>query len=264
MRKRRLNRRGTGRSITIKWGIFVALLFAFAGVSYAAHTNVLTSFYEFGTGNMSFVFDKSEDVVVQIRDGSDGEERNLDCDAVYKDKKLTISNIGPISITAFSSGNAEITIHYAIEAEDKKKGMQRPAEVKKNAKSGYDLGTIKLELQSHTPVWSLENGELSIGTKSKGIDGTPDIIYDFLPDHLGKFHIYNQMRPHLEDGVMIGTLLLKQESVPDIPDTDEINLSGLGLPDEANEKIESDSLLEIRGTYGFTIPLDLNQFNVEE
>lgn len=264
MKQRRINRRGMARSIKIKWGVFIAVIFAFAGVSYAAHTNILYGDFSIGTSSMSFIFDNDEDVTVQIRNGEEGQWKDLECKASYDDKKLLIKDIGPIDFDYFADGDANILIQYAVKAEDEENGIILPAEVDKKSKNGYDLGTINLELLTNTPVWSLENGEKSWGTKSDGINGTPGIIYDFLPESLGEFHVYNELEPELTNGYMTGSLLLKQESQLKLPGDNEIGLSSLCLSGEVTNEIQNDSRLEIRGTYGFAIPLGLEQFNVEQ
>jgi hypothetical protein len=237
-----------------------------AGIGYAFHTNKLTGEFHISTGNMNFVFDNKEDVMVWIQGSGDKNPKDLDAKVSYKDKKLLITDIGPVDLEDFTDGDAVITIKYAIKAKEKKKGMRLPAEIEGRRDSGYDLGIIELELLSHTPVWRLENDGGSWGTKSSGIKGTPDIIYDFLPDDLGDFHVYNQLKPHNEKEVMVGTLTLQQESVPDLPDFTEIGLSSLDLPDKVIKEIKDgseDSLLEIKGSYGFAVPLNLDQFNLE-
>lgn len=263
MRRRRITRRGAARSMKMKWGVFIAVIFAFAGVSYAAHTNVLYGDFGLGTSNMGFIFDNDEDVSVQIRNGDGGELKELDCKAFYDGKKLVIKDIGPIDLDDFAEGNANILIQYAIKADDEENGVILPAEVDEESKNGYDLGTVELELLTNTPVWSLENSGQSWGTKSEGINGTPDIVYDFLPETLGEFQVYNELQPKLKDGYMIGTLLLKQEKAIKLSEGSEIGLSSLGLSSDVTNEIQNDSLLEIRGTYGFAIPLGLDQFNVD-
>ena len=248
----------------IKWGVFIAIIFAFAGVSYAAHTNALYQHFSIGTSNMSFIFDNDEEVSAQIRKGTDGKLKELHCEATYDDKKLVIKDIGPIDLSDFEDGNANILIQYAIKADDKENGIILPAEKDKKSKNGYDLGTVPLDRLTNTPVWSLENGDRSWGTKSDGINGIPDIIYHYLPITLGEFHIYSELQPQLKDGYMTGTLLLKQENKLKMPDESDITLSSLGLSSDVTDEIESDSLLEIRGTYGFSIPLSLDQFNVDQ
>lgn len=265
MNRRRRIRNDMIRRRTVKCGILIGLLSGMLGIGYAAHTNILTGDFNISTSSMNFIFDSDKNAVVEMMNGSDGDIKDLGGKASYKDKKLSITDIGPIDIEDFIDGNANIIIQYAIKTEDKEIGIKRPAEVKQDDDSGYDLGIVEFELLSNTPVWSLENGDRSWGTKSEGINGTPGIIYQFLPDNLGKFHVYNQLLPHYEDGVTIGMLLLKQVSSPALPDNREIGLSSLCLPSEISNEIQSgspESILEIQGTYGFAIPINLDQFNV--
>lgn len=264
MRQRRIYRRGIPRSLKLKWGVFIAIIFAFAGVSYAAHTNVLFGDFTFNTSGMSFIFDNDEDVSVQIRDGEGGKIKDLVCKASYDDKRLIIKDIGPIDLNDFTDGNANILIQYAIKADDKENGIILPAAVDEKSENGYELGAVELELLTDTPVWSLENGGKSWGTKSDGINGTPSIVYQFLPKTLGEFQVFNELQPRLKDGYMTGTLLLKQEKKLKLFGDNEIGLSSLSLSSDVTDEIQNDSLLEIRGTYGFAIPLCLDQFNVKQ
>lgn len=251
------------RSI-VKWLILVVLAFGTLGMSYAAHTNILTSNFNLSTSNMSFVFDrnKHEDVAVEIQQGYDGAVKDLGGIISYDDKKLEIKNIGPININDFCDGDAIITIKYVIKSEDEEHGIKQTATIESKKDQGYDLGSVEFELMSHTPIWSIETDDQSWGTKDIG--RTPDVIYEYLPESLGEFHAYNTMIPSEdEDGVMIGTIILKQERGLSIPETLEIGLSSLNLPSEISSEIENGSSIEIEGNYGFAIPLDLDQFNVE-
>ena len=258
------------RGMTI-WCILIVLTLGLLGISYAAYTDILIADFSFGTSNMSFVFDKDnrQEVTVQMQNGTGdsliGDHlRDLGGNAVYEDKKLTITDIGPIDIRELQDGNAIITITYAIKTEDKEQSAVRAAAIEKKKDPGYDLGTVEFELMSHTPVWSINHADQAWGNASGNIRSVPDIIYDFLPDSLGSFQVYHTLLPHSEDGVMIGTLKLEQLDTPKLPDKMEIGLSSLGLPAEICDEIKigsPDSKLEIEGTYGFTIPLDLDQFN---
>ena len=267
-RRRGMVRKDIARRGLVKWCILISLITGLLGISYAAHTNVLYGVLNLSTSNMSFIFDSgnSMDTAVQLQNGSDGTVKDLGGKVTYKDKKLSITDIGPIDVEDLADGNAIITIKYLIKSEDKEKGIKRPAEVKHESDQGYDLGMVEFDLMSHTPVWNLENDSRSWGTKSEGIDGTPAVIYDYLPKNLGEFHAYNKLVPDHEDGMMAGTLTLKQESSPDLPDSMEIGLSSLQLPDDIIKDLKNgspESTLLIKGTYGFAIPLDLEQFNVE-
>lgn len=262
MKRRRIKRKEPSSGRIVKYSILAALILSLAGVSYAAHTNVLTTSFNFNSSGMSFIFDQDKDVVVQLQKGS--EVKELRGKADYKEKKLIISGIGPLDIEDFADGDARITIQYAIETEDEENSILRPAEIKQISESDDDPITVDFKLLRNTPVWSLNNGEKGWGTITDEVKGTPGIIYKLLPDSLGTFEVYNQLLAHDEDGVMVGTLLLKQVSGPEQPEPIEIKLSSLDLPDGISKEIDSDSLLEVKGSYGFTIPLDLDQFNVEQ
>ncbi|MDD2190182.1 MAG: hypothetical protein PHV71_06705 [Eubacteriales bacterium] len=253
------------RVMTI-WLILIVAVLSFMGISYAAYTNVLMADFNLSTSNMSFIFDKddSREVTVHLENEAGEPIKDLGGRSVYEDKKLTIRDIGPIDISDLQDGNAIITIKYAIKTEEKEHGIKRPAAIETKKDSGYDLGIVEFELMSDTPVWSINNGVRNWGNSSRGISRTPDIIYDYLPDSLAEFHVYHTLLPHREDGVMMGTLKLEQVDSPNLPKKMEIGLSSLDFPQEICNEIKrgsSDSILEIEGTYGFSIPLDLNQFN---
>ncbi|MEL7656700.1 MAG: hypothetical protein AAGU75_12420, partial [Bacillota bacterium] len=164
-----------------------------------------------------------------------------------------------------AEGDAVITIKYGIKVEDDEQGIRRPAFIESVKDNGYDLGEIEFELLSHTPIWKLASGEQSWGTSS-GETGTPEIVYGLLPDTLGTFHGYNTLILDEEKGVMTGTVILKQVSCLNAFDVQEIGLSSLNLPDEIISEIKnnpSESILQVKGNYGFEIPLNLDQFNVE-
>jgi hypothetical protein len=252
---------------TVQFFIIIGVITGLLGVTYAAYSNILATDFNLDTSSLSFVFDCDNKAVVHMENYSEGIVQELKGEVDYQDKKLIITGIGPIDMQEFATGDINITIDYAIKAEDIENSLKRPAEVDKKSEVGYDLGTVDFELLSHTPVWNLENGSKIWGTESAGIEKTPDIIYQYLPDDLGTFHVYNTLIPGDEDGVMTGTLLLKQESVPALPSLDEIGLSSLSLPEGVCNEIKSGSpvsSLEIKGSYGFVIPLNLEQFNMKQ
>lgn len=263
MNRRKNYSRGKLKHTIIKWSIVIVLVFCLAGVGYAAHTNALYSIYGINTSNMNFIFDQNEYITMQIINSSAENKKVLIGNTYYKDNILNITDIGPLDINDFKDGDAVIMIKYAIKAEDDKTGLVRPAEIKHPENDGYDLKTVCLKLTSKTPFWSLENGDNIWGTKSNEIKSTPLMIYTLLPKSLGEFQFYNELRPSQKDGIMEGILTLKQKTGPDFPETKEIELSSLGLSNEICNSIQNDSHLEIKGTYSFSIPLYLNQFNVE-
>jgi hypothetical protein len=267
-RKRVIVRKDTAKKRMVQWSILISLIIGSLGFTYAAHTNVLSAIISISTSSMDFVFDKGKiiNTSVQIQNGSDGTVNELRCNVSYEDKTLRITDIGPIDTEELMDGNAIITINYKIKAEDIEKGIKRPAEVVNDKDKGFDLGLVPFELESNTPIWSLENDNRTWGSKTNGIDGTPDEVYRYLPDNLCEFHVNNKLVPDQDDGVMAGTLTLTQEDVPNLPDSLEIGLSSLNLPDNIIQELKngsSDSTLQIKGTYGFSIPLNLDQFNVE-
>ena len=250
----------------VKWVILLGVAFTTLGLSYAAHTNVLTSNFTISTSNMSFIFDSKNDqeVNVKIQNGS-CDTVNLGGTVSFEDKILTINDIGPIDMEDLEDGDAIITIDYAIKVETEEQGIRRPASIESKKDNGYDLGEVKFELMSHTPIWKLENGDQSWGTGE--LMNTPEIVYGLLPNDLGTFHASNILIPdEEEDGVMNGTIRLEQITRPDLSDELAIGLSSLNLPEEIISEIKSgssESILQIKGNYGFEIPLNLDQFNVE-
>ena len=259
-----IRKRGSVRRFVMT-AVFTASLL---GVSYAAHTSMLTGNFDIGTSNMNFIFNNDDDskAKVTIQQGSDGEERELSGNLSYDNKRLTIADIGPIDMDFLSQGNAVLTIQYAIKTGlEERDGLKHPAEVSQKTDNGYDLGTVDFIKTSQTPIWDLNIGHMQWGTASQNCDSTPDIIYDILPDSLGTFHAYNTMIPDLNDGITRGELILKQETGPDLSGS-EIGLSSLDLPSGIAEKAEKGNgsiTLQIEGTYGFVVPLDLEQFNTE-
>lgn len=268
MRQRRIYRRRTADYTKIKWGFVVALIFAFAGISYAAYTNVLIGNYSFTTGNMSFIFDNDhkQNVTVQLQNGSNGKVKELDATVSYDDKLLKISDIGPIDMTDLINGNAVFTIQYVLKAEKEEDGIRLPAPVESERDQGYDLGKVDFDRLTDTPVWSIKTGSKSWGTSSGDTNGTPDPIYRFMPDDLGEFHVYNTLSTDEEKGIAVGTVTMVQTSCPELPEDKVIGLKSLGLPEQTVNDIKSKSKglkLVIEGSYGFTVPINLDQFNAE-
>ena len=121
-RRRHIVRKDIIGKKAVKWCILISLIAGLLGVSYAAYTNVLDGVFHIGTGSMDFVFDGSNhaNVAAWIQSGYEDDPADLGGDVDYNNdyKKLYITNLGPIGIEDLTSGNAVITINYAIKPND--------------------------------------------------------------------------------------------------------------------------------------------------
>ncbi|MEL7656701.1 MAG: hypothetical protein AAGU75_12425, partial [Bacillota bacterium] len=73
----------------VKWFFLLTVIFATLGVSYAAHTNVLTGEFNFSTSSMSFIFDSENEQEAFVELCNDSGEKAKDLGGIlsYEDKK---------------------------------------------------------------------------------------------------------------------------------------------------------------------------------
>lgn len=257
-----------GKTRTLKWFLIMILILGMMGTSYAAYSNTLFGDYHFESSLLNFIFDDSDNgrsVSVEYQIGEKGPLQELDSSANYDGKQLTISDIGPLDAEMLADGNLTLFIHYTIRTEQEDQGIQQAKTVYEEEEPGYYIGEVDFQRNTDTPIWELENDGQCWGTGSVG--GTPAVLYGFLPERLCQFDAYNQIEKTDRDGLMNGTIILKQKTVPHLSQWSEINLSSLELDPDVVEQIKCGSLkssLTIEGSYGFQIPVDLDQFNIEK
>ena len=250
----------------MKWSLIGLLVFCLMGTGYAAYSNILVHQFSLGTGTMGFEFDDCENgraVTVEFQK-SDQNPVELKAEATYDGKKLTISELGPLNLQDLSDGDTAIFLCYRIKAEDEDHGLKQTAMMEGDDGNGLYLGEIDLQRNNQTPVWSLQNVDQFWGTAEGSMKASPIAVYDFLPDRLCRFKAYQVMEPAEEEGVMNGTIVLKQSSLPDVPDS--VPLSSFALPESILKEMKkgpAEMTLVVNASYKFSIPIRLEQFNFE-
>lgn len=254
--------------------IMAALFVGVLGISYGGFSDTLVQTYNIYTGKMDFAFadpvnisTPEETFTISMQSGECGEAVELDADISYKDKQLFITNIDTINASEFIKGNTIFKINYAIIAADDKQGIRQVAAIEGEDDAGYNLGIIDFELQSKTPVWCVESGENHWGTDTDFPGGTPDVVYQLLPDTLARFDAFHTVQPADQNGIICGTIILKQIGNLNFPEPPEIGLSSLEFDDEINMKIANSPIygyLEIEAVYGFIISINFDQYNVNK
>lgn len=238
--------------------ILIVTIVSLLGVSYAGYTNRLTQDYNLSTSSFNNIFKDNDNESVTARLVTEGNSKELEVNPSYDNdkKRLNIIVNSPIDISDFDN-DSSVIISYSLKP-DNDSGLKQVATV-----NNHVLGAVDFTLKTATPVCSIVN-------KSKGKNriyytgNIPEAIYDYLPNVLASFNAYHTILSADENGVMNGTITLEQVGDNNF-NIQNINLSSLELDDSVNEKItksNSSAYIEVEASYGFSIPIDLDQFNV--
>jgi hypothetical protein len=233
--------------------ILLIIVVSMLGVSYAGYTNILTLDYDLSSSSFNNIFKEKSKVTAELI--TEEKSKKLKVDPIFdRDKKklrLIIDN--PIDISDFEEGTT-IIINYSLKA-DKSSGIKQVA-----PQEDYNIGRVDFILETATPICSIANKSKTYYTGS-----IPNAVYDYLPDVLASFESYHTISSADHKGTMNGTITLVQVGDNNFNDRPKVNLSSLDLDDSTNERIvksKSSAYVEVEAVYGFDIPINLDQFNV--
>lgn len=236
------------------------------GVSYAGYTDSLKVDTELSAGSMSFEFmdsGKDRDFIIGIQESGKEKVTKLDAKINYDGKTLTITDMDPIDMSFLKNGKLQILIRYIVEVTEEESVLRAASIIEKDQRS-Y-LGEIPFQLISSTPLWSIEGKSASWGLGDGDLGGVPQVIYELLPQTLANFRASHTLWFNEKKDRMEGTILLEQIDIPKLLSIKKVELSAFGLPDDILKEMAAEKKLNLTmvGSYGFEIPLVLDQFNAE-
>ncbi|NLY71145.1 MAG: hypothetical protein GX076_05630, partial [Clostridiales bacterium] len=209
---------------------------------------------DLSTSSFNNVFNEKPKVTAKLI--TNEETKKLKIDPIYdRDKKnLRIIIDSPLDISDFEEGTTVI-INYSLKA-GKDSGIKQAA-----PQDNYNIGRVDFTLETATPVCSIVSR-----SKTYYTGNIPSVIYNYLPDVLASFDAYHTISSADNSGIMKGSITLVQVGDNNFNNRRKVDLSNLGLDDCTNERIvksKSSAYVEVEAVYGFDIPINLDQFNVD-
>lgn len=245
--------------------IYMFILSIALGVSYGAYTDNLDIKSVLMGGSMDYNFAGSKDEFsIEMQEGNKIGLVDLNGVMDYDGKTLRITDMDPIDMAMLEGGNIKFIIKYAIKAQGE--GGIR-ASVDRRIKTTDKQETVKFKLGSKTPYLTISDKDgAGIVEYIPLSDLSLSTANNLLPESLGDFSVSKFLVLNSEGDFLKGLIVLEQTGPYTKGLPDSVPLSSLNLPEEMVENLLSkeDFDITLSGSYTFEIPLDLDQFNMEE